>query len=102
MDTNLLAQWNTKNALGSGIELLVMISKGFKVSDFGGGPDHKSSKFYPSSRYWRPEIFCMQTCPEVLYKLHMVSLYSIPTLYFAPENLPKHKGLGVLAERQVT
>ncbi len=29
----------------SGIELLVMISEGFKVSDFCGGPDHESSKF---------------------------------------------------------
>ncbi len=73
----------------SGIEFLMMISEGFKVSEFGGDPDHKSSKFYPSSRYQRQEIFCMQTCPGVLYKLHMVSLGSIPTLYFSPKNLPK-------------
>ncbi len=46
-----------KTVLHSGIELIMMISEGFKVSDFGGGPDHKSSKFYLSSRYRRPEIF---------------------------------------------
>ncbi len=37
----------------------------------------------------------MQTCPEVLYKLHMVSLDSVPTLYSAPESLPKTQSLGV-------
>ncbi len=69
-----------------------MISEGFKVSDFGGGPDHESSKFYPSSKYQRLEIFCMQTCPGVLYKLHMVSLGSVPMMCFPPKNSPKHKG----------
>ncbi len=29
----------------------MIISEGFKVSDFGGGPGHKPSKLYPSSRY---------------------------------------------------
>ncbi len=64
-----------------------MISEGFKLSDFGGGPDHKS-KFYPSCMYWRPEIFCMQAC-----KLHMVSLGSIPMMCFAPKKLPKTQRL---------
>ncbi len=48
-------------------------------------------------------MFCMQTCPEVPYKLQMV-LGSFLTLCFAPQNLPKHKGysLGVLAENEAT
>ncbi len=55
--------------------------------------DHKSSNFYPSSWYRRLEIFCMQTCPGVLYKLHMVSLGSILMMCFVPKNLPKTQRL---------
>ncbi len=43
--------------------------------------------------YQRSEIFSMQRYPKVLYKLHMVSLGSIPTLCFAPKNLPKTQRL---------
>ncbi len=82
-----------KTLVHSGIELLMMISEGFKVSDFGGGPDHKSSNFYPSSMYQRLEIFCMQTCPGILYKLHMVSLASILMMCCAFKNLPKTQRL---------
>ncbi len=67
-----------------------MISEGFKASGFGGGPDHKSSKFYPSSRYRTLEIFCMQTCPGVLYKLHMMSLRFCCNDVFCLQKTPKN------------
>ncbi len=78
----------------------MMISVGSKVSDFGGGPDHKS-KVYPSSRYWGPEIFCMQTRPGVIYKIHMVSLGSVPMMCFAQKKTPK-KVESEVAESEVT
>ncbi len=43
------------------IKLLVMISEGFKVSDFGGGPDHES---LPQFQVSEAEIFLAANMPR--------------------------------------
>ncbi len=97
------------NSVNSGIELLVMISEGFKVSDFGGGPDHNHQSLQFHVLETGNFLHANVPMAGVLCKLHMVSLGSVPTMCFAP--LPpkkkpsqKHKSysLGVLAQREVT
>ncbi len=85
LEMNLLVQWNTKSAVGSAMELLIMISEGVKVQIWGAGAAGEISKCHPFSRDHRLESQHMQTPLGVLYKLHMVSLGYAPTTCFAPQ-----------------
>ncbi len=99
---NLPVQWNTKLWFILELSSWWWFQRGSKFQILVGVLITNHQSFIPSSRYRRPEIFCMQTCPGVLYKLHMVSRGSVLMMWFAPKKLPKTQRLGVVAEIKVT
>ncbi len=73
-----------KNAVGSAIELLMMISEGLKSFIFWGV--QLTKQFHRCSRDWRPGSQHMQTPLGVFYKLHTGSVGSAQRAFLAPQN----------------
>ncbi len=89
LEMNLPVQWNTKLWFILEFSSSWWFQRGSKVPILVGVLILNHQSFTPVPYIRGQKFFYMQTCPEVLYKLHMVSYGSVLTLCFAPKNLPK-------------